>query len=1230
MFADAGSGSRSPSIISQGRVSFIVDSKPEDRRRLLEDAAGIGGLHGRRREAELKLRAAETNLVRVNDQLELEEKRLGELTKQSRQAERYAKLQSEIRSLEVLLLLARYRAIKAEHQASENKRIEADKLLEQAAIEAATARRNHEELAKQLPEIRRQLSDLGEEAARLAERHATLLEAKQRREAEIQSLQSQQAEIDSALVSLDESDRSGNERLHQIKADLSAIEVEEGTVKSAITHLETQETDLIRKLEEHDRALAEKRQIVAAVEATLSASGAIIDERDKRRLAVLAELSRLEEVDEGALVTVAGRKLSQAKEQVEATGSKLELLRSDLEDLRRQRDATVIERDRVKDSLTELTNRQHRCESDLSSERAGLRSYQERQRLLERSLERLTDRQQALTGEIAKLTSTDLNQRHASTVATLDKATDILANSKLRRDQLAADCQDLQHRHEELTKKQAALRDEIQQALVEQQALSGLEDDLADNPILELLTISPGYERAVIAALGDELLLATNAENQSYWAADRTPETALLPLPKGASPLSDWVRGPTFLTARLRSIGVIETEHASKAVPELKAGQRLVTVKGDFWRWDSLVRRQKADDPIKARLVRHNRLKQLSDQLKDAGQRQAPVNQSLEELNKQIELLTKEIGELNRTIERDERNLAGCREELAVIDRAIVSQQETAKRLEAEQETATREREEIERELQELEAETPNRDHSLLEKQLNELSDAVRLEAEQLRDREGALKPITERVVDLEANERALSERYREAQQAMATAELTFERRQSEAEIRKAHRTTAGEAFASEVAGIERDIVSLKEERCKLESQRAAKSDEADQAEAARQQVASGLDQARSEISRQRAHYAQIVERRSACQQELALVQEKLAADQVERRNLDETRLRCQQNESALKKALQKAEDPDLLSDRLETLSQQRDAVAEQVRNRDKDLNDAEEKRRATEAEKASCHETVSLAQAECFRTGEILTELSSMVVSKTQQDADLAIAEEGVAAKLDEASVEDLETKLARLKVSRERIGPVNLRAAQEVTDLDRELMAMRKDEEELREAIDRLKRAISTLNREAKERLSQAFEQVDKHFVTLFQRLFGGGKAHLRLTNIDDPLAAGLELDAMPPGKKLQNMALLSGGEKSLTALALVFAFFLHQPSPLCILDEVDAALDDSNVERFVDLMSEIAKMTGTRFLVVTHHPLTMAKMDRLFGVTMMEKGVSRLMSVALDQAVEMRATA
>ncbi|MCB1885495.1 MAG: AAA family ATPase, partial [Geminicoccaceae bacterium] len=177
------------------------------------------------------------------------------------------------------------------------------------------------------------------------------------------------------------------------------------------------------------------------------------------------------------------------------------------------------------------------------------------------------------------------------------------------------------------------------------------------------------------------------------------------------------------------------------------------------------------------------------------------------------------------------------------------------------------------------------------------------------------------------------------------------------------------------------------------------------------------------------------------------------------------------------------------------------------------------------------------------------------------------------------------------------------------------------------LREAVDRLRQGIVTLDREAGAALRRAFAEVEAHFKALFERLFEGGRAELRLTNPDDPLRAGLDLDAMPPGKALANIRLLSGGEKSLAALALVFAFFMAKPSPLCVLDEVDAALDDANVERFVRLMEEVAARTGTRFLCVTHHPLTMARMDRLYGVTMVEKGVSRLVSVAFDTAVALR---
>ena len=218
-------------------------------------------------------------------------------------------------------------------------------------------------------------------------------------------------------------------------------------------------------------------------------------------------------------------------------------------------------------------------------------------------------------------------------------------------------------------------------------------------------------------------------------------------------------------------------------------------------------------------------------------------------------------------------------------------------------------------------------------------------------------------------------------------------------------------------------------------------------------------------------------------------------------------------------------------------------------------------------------------------------------------------------------------QSKLDRLIGERESIGPVNLRAETELEELDQQIKGMENERDDLTGAIQRLRSAISSLNREGRERLLEAFHRVDRHFQTLFTRLFGGGEAHLKLTETDDPLDAGLEIMASPPGKKMQHLSLYSGGEQALTAVALVFAVFLTNPSPICVLDEVDAPLDDTNVDRFCSLLQDIVKETGTRFLIITHHRMTMARMDRLFGVTMAERGVSQLVSVDLARAERLR---
>ena len=240
------------------------------------------------------------------------------------------------------------------------------------------------------------------------------------------------------------------------------------------------------------------------------------------------------------------------------------------------------------------------------------------------------------------------------------------------------------------------------------------------------------------------------------------------------------------------------------------------------------------------------------------------------------------------------------------------------------------------------------------------------------------------------------------------------------------------------------------------------------------------------------------------------------------------------------------------------------------------------------------------------------------------------ALKEVGVANDEKLLSRDRIEVRVERLKRERENMGAVNLRAEYEANELSERIQVMVAEREDLVSAIARLRQGIASLNREGRTRLLAAFDEVNSHFTSLFTNLFGGGKAYLTLTEAEDPLEAGLEIMASPPGKKMQTLSLLSGGEQALTAIALLFAVFLTNPAPICVLDEVDAPLDDANVERFCQLIQEISDQTNTRFMLVTHHRLTMARMDRLFGVTMSERGVSQLVSVDLQAAEQLRDSA
>ncbi len=227
----------------------------------------------------------------------------------------------------------------------------------------------------------------------------------------------------------------------------------------------------------------------------------------------------------------------------------------------------------------------------------------------------------------------------------------------------------------------------------------------------------------------------------------------------------------------------------------------------------------------------------------------------------------------------------------------------------------------------------------------------------------------------------------------------------------------------------------------------------------------------------------------------------------------------------------------------------------------------------------------------------------------------------------VDSEDEDEMQMNIDRLKRERDDLGGVNLKAEEEAEEIKERINEIKVERDDLVEAIKKLRTGINDLNKEGRERMQRAFLEVNEKFQNVFKKFFGGGNAELKFIDSDDPLEAGLEVFAQLPGKKLIEMSSLSGGEKGLVSLSLIFAVFLTNPSPICVLDEVDAALDDSNVEKFCDLIEEISSNVKTRFLVITHHPLSMARMDRLYGVTMQEKGVSQLVSVDLNVAEKIR---
>lgn len=405
--------------------------------------------------------------------------------------------------------------------------------------------------------------------------------------------------------------------------------------------------------------------------------------------------------------------------------------------------------------------------------------------------------------------------------------------------------------------------------------------------------------------------------------------------------------------------------------------------------------------------------------------------------------------------------------------------------------------------------------------------------------------------------------------------------------------------------------------------------------------IADGVAEARDEVARARAlstetraAHADLANEAKRRAERLAEVSRDQAIwsarGETARKRLGEIEAHLGETISAHEEA---ASAPDVIEEKRKGLLDQL-AVAETRRNEAADAlaqgqqaaQAADKAAKAADHEASEAREARARLQAQAEAAAERVEEAAHIARENCEAAPEelLGIAEHKDGVELPDR--DDVERKLDRYKRERENLGGVNLRADEEMQEVTARLEELTVEREDCDSAIRKLRAAISNLNREARQRLLDAFETVSTNFTDLFKRLFNGGQAELRLVDAEDPLEAGLEIFASPPGKKLASMSLMSGGEQALTATALIFAVFMANPAPVCVLDEVDAPLDDANVERFCRLLHEMAAETETRFIIITHHALTMSRMSRLFGVTMIERGVSQLVSVDLTKAEKM----
>jgi chromosome segregation protein len=1021
LFADASTGARSPSMVGQGRIGELINAKPQARRQLLEEAAGISGLHSRRHEAELRLRAAETNLERLEDVTSQLESQIESLKRQARQANRFKMLSADIRARDATLLHIRW--VEASQAESEG-----DSALNVAMNLVAERAQKQMEAAKEQGIASLKLPELREGEAKVA--------------ALLQRLQIARGQLDDEANRILRRRDELTRRMVQLAEDIAREEKMVRDNAEILTRLDAEEEDL--------RAVGEDSgQYAEDLKTAFEEAAAVLSDSEAQHSALTSE-----------------------RAQASATRSQLERLIRDLADRKLRLDRQM---------------------SDASSEIA---SIAERLSHLPDPEER---REHVEAAEIAVEDS----------LSAVEEADSALASARSAEQMARAPV--------EAAKSQLNALETEQRTIARMLASGAASGEFT--PVAEQLSVDRGFETALGAVLGDDLESSLSVEAPTFWTLNPARD-ADAALPSGLRALSDFVRAPAQLSRTLAQVGVIASmEEGKRLLPQLYAGQRLVTQDGALFRWDGHVK--SADVPANAalRLAQKNRLSEIDSEIEDSRYQLDEANEKLESCREAIANAEQDFAQARERNRLAARVLSEARDALTAAERASGDLY---------------------------------RRRDIVSESLNQL---------QIQSEDIAIQDESARVeLDDSADLSDLDRRLMESQMLVAThrgllaeARARYEGLSREMDARNRRINAIAqerETWKARVAGAQSHIASLKERE-----------------EEARDEVGD-LDIAPEEFNEKRRN----------------LLNQLQAAEEARREAADR---------------LVEAETIQRDADKAAVL-----ALSE--------LAEAREKRGRAEERLVSARERRIENEQ---RIRDTLNIEPHMALRLTGLNPDAALPD-----------MREVERELDRLKMDRERLGAVNLRADEEQQELADKLAALIKERDDIIDAVRKLRAGIQNLNREGRERLVAAFDVVNSQFQRLFTHLFNGGTAELQLIESDDPLEAGLEILARPPGKKPQTMTLLSGGEQALTAMALIFAVFLTNPAPICVLDEVDAPLDDHNVERYCNLMDEMVASTQTRFVIITHNPITMARMNRLFGVTMAEQGVSQLVSVDLQVAEAM----